>query len=63
MSVCAFDKTGTLTSDDISVVGVIDLNKNEEIIRNVGDLEEGGELLAVLAACHELVYLNDKVTG
>eukprot|EP00516_Mucochytrium_quahogii_P001669 CAMPEP_0203755478 /NCGR_PEP_ID=MMETSP0098-20131031/8917_1 /ASSEMBLY_ACC=CAM_ASM_000208 /TAXON_ID=96639 /ORGANISM=" , Strain NY0313808BC1" /LENGTH=1190 /DNA_ID=CAMNT_0050646951 /DNA_START=103 /DNA_END=3672 /DNA_ORIENTATION=+ len=61
LDMCCFDKTGTLTSDTYFVKGVA-LSINDEIqLTQAADLPK--EPIMVLAGCHQLVRINDKVDG
>ena len=63
LDVCCFDKTGTLTSDNLKVVGVALLKEPKELTK----LEKAAEVelrtTHVLAACHQLIRLGNKVEG
>ena len=62
LDVCCFDKTGTLTSDNLKVVGVALLNGPEPLTLSK-PAEVDTRTTHVLAACHQLIRLGNKVEG
>ncbi|CAK8996917.1 Probable manganese-transporting ATPase PDR2 (Protein MALE GAMETOGENESIS IMPAIRED ANTHERS) (Protein PHOSPHATE DEFICIENCY RESPONSE 2) [Durusdinium trenchii] len=62
LDVCCFDKTGTLTSDAYVVQGVAtDMTDATAPLSLPEELSQ--ESVFVLASCHQLVRLEDKVEG
>eukprot|EP00249_Psilotum_nudum_P024663 c29252_g1_i1 orf=394-4089(+) len=60
VDVCCFDKTGTLTSDDMEFRGV-GLDGDIELETDSCKLPE--QTVQVLAACHALVFVDNKLVG
>ncbi|XP_071515719.1 polyamine-transporting ATPase 13A3-like isoform X8 [Panulirus ornatus] len=60
-----FDKTGTLTEDGLEVWGVLGIegSKLGPPIMNVSSIHYTSPLVAALATCHSLTYLNGQLTG
>ncbi|KNB45779.1 putative cation-transporting ATPase [Blastocystis sp. subtype 4] len=62
---CYFDKTGTLTSDKLILLGVLKCDDTGESPN--GHFFYSSQIPAdsgcVMAACHELVYVNGSLTG
>ena len=69
---CYFDKTGTLTSDRLNLLGVATCNRRQqqpaEDAPNASDEDDflppnaiPADAGAVMATCHELVWVNGKV--
>lgn len=61
VDVCCFDKTGTLTSDEMEFCGVVSLNGKEELEIDSSKISE--RAVQVLAACHALVFVDNKLVG
>ncbi|KAF9596590.1 hypothetical protein IFM89_012713 [Coptis chinensis] len=58
---CCFDKTGTLTSDDMEFQGVVGLSDNVDLEADVAKMPL--RTLEILAACHALVFVDNKLVG
>ncbi|CAL9178618.1 unnamed protein product [Musa hybrid cultivar] len=61
VDICCFDKTGTLTSDDMEFQGVVGLDDTENLETDMAKLPE--RTAQVLAACHALVFVENKLVG
>ncbi|KAG0458686.1 hypothetical protein HPP92_021814, partial [Vanilla planifolia] len=60
VDICCFDKTGTLTSDDMEFRGV-SLADNNDLESDATKLPR--RTVEVLAACHSLVFVENKLVG
>ncbi|KAM5163820.1 putative cation-transporting ATPase 13A4 [Mantella aurantiaca] len=61
-----FDKTGTLTEDGLDLWGIVPSNnyRFQDIISITDNSSlSWGPLLGVMASCHSLIFLDDKVQG
>uniref|UniRef100_A0A1D1XPG0 Putative cation-transporting ATPase n=2 Tax=Anthurium amnicola TaxID=1678845 RepID=A0A1D1XPG0_9ARAE len=61
VDICCFDKTGTLTSDDMEFRGVAGLNDSEDLETDMTRVPSCA--VEVLAACHALVFVDNKLVG
>ncbi|XP_068658397.1 probable manganese-transporting ATPase PDR2 [Aristolochia californica] len=61
VDICCFDKTGTLTSDDMEFQGVVGLSENENLETDMAKVPS--RTVQVLAACHALVFVDNKLVG
>ncbi|XP_020276349.1 probable manganese-transporting ATPase PDR2 [Asparagus officinalis] len=61
VDVCCFDKTGTLTSDDMEFQGVVVLAYDANLESDAIKLPL--RTVEVLAACHALVFVENKLGG
>ncbi|XP_038988652.1 probable manganese-transporting ATPase PDR2 [Phoenix dactylifera] len=61
VDICCFDKTGTLTSDDMEFQGVAGLADNTNLESDTTKLP--ASTVEVLAACHALVFVDNKLVG
>ncbi|KAK8732754.1 hypothetical protein OTU49_006909 [Cherax quadricarinatus] len=60
-----FDKTGTLTEDGLEVWGVVEVKDNlmGTPVMNVSSIHYTSHLIAAMATCHSLTFLNGNLTG
>ena len=66
MKLVCFDKTGTLTEDGLDFHGIQPIIKDEfqdHIESDVTKLPTESPLVACLASCHSLTYINGELTG
>ncbi|GBG26936.1 Manganese-transporting ATPase 13A1 [Hondaea fermentalgiana] len=70
LNLCCFDKTGTLTSDAYFVKGIAhpsavqNFSKDTQIAPTLTPAQESdGHAIFVIAGCHQLVRMADKVDG
>lgn len=61
VDICCFDKTGTLTSDDMEFQGVAGLSGNVDLDSDMTKMPN--RTLEILAACHALVFVDNKLVG
>ncbi|XXG50746.1 hypothetical protein AAC387_Pa02g4686 [Persea americana] len=61
VDICCFDKTGTLTSDDMEFQGVVGLNDSTDLESDMAKVPS--QTVEVLAACHALVFVDNKLVG
>ncbi|OAY75750.1 putative manganese-transporting ATPase PDR2, partial [Ananas comosus] len=61
VDICCFDKTGTLTSDDMEFQGVVGVDNNGDLVSDTTKLPL--RTVQVLAACHALVFVENKLVG
>ncbi|PKA61130.1 putative cation-transporting ATPase [Apostasia shenzhenica] len=60
VDICCFDKTGTLTSDDMEFHGVV-ASSSPDLESDANKLPR--RTVEVLAACHSLVFVENKLVG
>ncbi|XP_042231973.1 polyamine-transporting ATPase 13A3-like isoform X2 [Homarus americanus] len=60
-----FDKTGTLTEDGLEVWGVVEVEGSHmgTPVMDVSSVQHTSHLVAAMATCHSLTYLNGQLTG
>eukprot|EP01018_Ginkgo_biloba_P035540 Gb_23784 [translate_table: standard] len=61
VDICCFDKTGTLTTDDMEFRGFVGLDGSLDLETDTSKVPE--RTLEVLAACHALVFVDNKLVG
>eukprot|EP00252_Welwitschia_mirabilis_P016771 TRINITY_DN3715_c0_g2_i1.p1 TRINITY_DN3715_c0_g2~~TRINITY_DN3715_c0_g2_i1.p1 ORF type:complete len:973 (-),score=211.08 TRINITY_DN3715_c0_g2_i1:174-3008(-) len=61
VDICCFDKTGTLTTDDMEFQGFVGLDESLDLEVETQKIPE--RTLEVLAACHALVFVDNKLVG
>ncbi|KAJ4966751.1 hypothetical protein NE237_018600 [Protea cynaroides] len=61
VDICCFDKTGTLTSDDMEFRGVVGLTDSLDLQSDMTNVP--ARTLEILAACHALVFVDNKLVG
>ncbi|KAL6968251.1 putative manganese-transporting ATPase pdr2 [Sarracenia purpurea var. burkii] len=61
VDLCCFDKTGTLTSDDMEFSGVVGLTDSIELETDMSEVP--GRTVEILASCHALVFVDNKLVG
>uniref|UniRef100_A0A0C9RQS5 TSA: Wollemia nobilis Ref_Wollemi_Transcript_22314_4479 transcribed RNA sequence n=1 Tax=Wollemia nobilis TaxID=56998 RepID=A0A0C9RQS5_9CONI len=61
VDICCFDKTGTLTTDDMEFRGFTGLDGSLNL--ETDTTKVSGHTLEVLAACHALVFVDNKLVG
>ncbi|XP_072959274.1 probable manganese-transporting ATPase PDR2 [Typha angustifolia] len=61
VDICCFDKTGTLTSDDMEFQGVVGFDDDAHLVSDTTKLP--GQTVEILAACHALVFVDNKLVG
>ncbi|XP_070527525.1 endoplasmic reticulum transmembrane helix translocase isoform X2 [Cardiocondyla obscurior] len=60
VDICCFDKTGTLTSDNLGFEGIAGIDGKPDMLQ-LSDAPL--ESIQVLATCHSLVQLDDRIVG
>lgn len=61
VDICCFDKTGTLTSDDMEFQGVVGSTGSMDLESDMTKVPV--RTVEVLAACHALVFVDNKLVG
>lgn len=58
-----YDKTGTMTEESLLLYGTIETKKNQFLAMRESPLDMSRHAISVMAACHNLVRVNDRVMG
>ena len=61
IDVCCFDLIGTLTTNEFNILGVINVDDNDDIITSCIDCDEN--VISILLGCNNLNNLEGKIFG
>ena len=61
IDICCFDLIGTLTTNEFNILGVINLDDNEDLIASCIDCDEN--VISILLGCNNLNNLEGKIFG
>ena len=62
IDICCFDLIGTLTTDEFSVLGIINIKENDELIKMCVDCDDDN-VLSILLGCNNLKHFDGKTYG